>query len=66
MVIALAGIVGWLLTLVIGMSLAAAAKRGDELAPSPPQPEPHSGATIIPFQRPQPCPPSPTDARTTA
>jgi hypothetical protein len=57
MVIALAFIVGWLLTLTIGMSLAAAAKRGDELAESAQRhlPESHPGATIIPFERRQPC-----------
>jgi hypothetical protein len=38
------------------MSLAAAAKRGDELAQSaqPGLPESHTGATIIPFERPEP------------
>jgi hypothetical protein len=57
MVIALACLVGWLLTLTVAMSLAAAAKRGDELARSAQQhlPESHTGATIIPFERRQPC-----------
>jgi hypothetical protein len=57
MVIVLAGIAGWLLAFTLGMSLAAAAKRGDELAQSAQQqlPESHTGATIIPFERRQPC-----------
>ena len=57
MVIALACLVGWLLALTIGMCLAAAAKHGDQLAQSAQQqlPESHPGATIIPFERRQPC-----------
>lgn len=55
MVIAVAGVVGWLFILTIAMSLAAAAKRGDELHQSARRylPDSHIGAEIIPFT--QPC-----------
>lgn len=61
MVIVLAGIAGWLLALSLGMSLAAAAKRGDELTQSARRFAPASStdAQIIPItkapSRRQPC-----------
>jgi len=59
MVIVLAGIAGWLLAFTLGMSLAAAAKRGDELTQSAGRfaPASSSGAQIIPIDRArhQPC-----------
>jgi hypothetical protein len=53
MVIALVGVAGWLLILTIAMSLAAAAKHGDELAQSARRylPDSHTGAQLIPFDR---------------
>jgi hypothetical protein len=57
MVIVLVGVFGWLLVLTTALSFGAAAKRGDGLAQSAQQllPESHTGATIIPFERRQPC-----------
>ena len=51
MVIVLAGIAGWLFVFTVGMSLAAAAKRGDELAQSARRFVPESSAQVIPIDR---------------
>jgi len=53
MLIAVAGIIGWLLIAAIAMSLAAAAKRGDELSHAARRylPDSPPGAQIIPFDR---------------
>ena len=53
LVIACVGILGWLLMLGITLGLAAAAKRGDELATDAQRylPESHTGADVIPFER---------------
>jgi hypothetical protein len=53
MLIAVAGIIGWLLIAAIAMSLAAAAKRGDELSHAARRylPDSSTGAQIIPFDR---------------
>ncbi len=53
LVIACAGLLGWLLMLGIALGLAAAAKRGDELETDAQRylPESHSGADVIPFKR---------------
>lgn len=53
MVIVLAAIAGWMLTFTLGLSLAAAAKRGDELAQSARRfaPAPITDAQIIPIDR---------------
>ena len=53
LVIACAGVLGWLLMLGITLCLAVAAKRVDELEQDAQRylPDPHVGATIIPLRR---------------
>jgi hypothetical protein len=53
MVLACAGVLGWLLVLTIALRLGVAAKRGDELGKTAQRyrPDTHVDAQIIPFAR---------------
>ena len=55
LVIACAGVLGWLLMLGVALCLAAAAKRGDEVELNAARylPDSDPGATILAFERPR-------------